>query len=95
MPTSLLKQYFLALVALFGVFTEVVSAVKYQSQCRSCWAFSVTLAVSAQLVLTSGGSCTDLSVRSPRVACRPPARSVIMVVMLVRRERSHGVSSFM
>ena len=70
-PASTVKQFLLRLGVVIWGFTEVVSAVEYQSQCRSCWAFTATLSVSSQLVLTS-------------VACRPPVRSGIMVSMLAR-----------
>ena len=69
-PTFTVKQYVPRIGGVIWVFTEVVSAVKYQSQYRSYWAFSISLAVSSQLVLTSGGYRW------------PPARSDVMVVMM-------------
>merc|ERR1712196_390670 len=50
--------------------TEVVSAVKNQGQCGSCWAFSATQAVESQLVLTSGGYRVDLSAQQI-TSCTP------------------------
>jgi hypothetical protein len=70
-PTAPVKQYVPRNSA--GVnwgATEVVSAVKNQGQCGSCWAFSATQAVESQLVLTSGGVRTDLSAQQI-TSCTP------------------------
>merc|ERR1712136_666073 len=53
-----------------GGVTEVVTAVKNQGQCGSCWAFSATQAVESQLVLTSGGYRVDLSAQQI-TSCTP------------------------
>merc|ERR1712107_80755 len=70
-PTAPVKQYVPRNSGGFnwGV-TEVVTAVKNQGQCGSCWAFSATQAVESQLVLTSGGYRVDLSAQQI-TSCTP------------------------
>jgi len=70
-PTAPVKQYIPRNSGgvNWGV-TEVVTAVKNQGQCGSCWAFSATQAVESQLVLTSGGYRVDLSAQQI-TSCTP------------------------
>merc|ERR1712107_896380 len=70
-PTAPVKQYIPRNSGgvNWGV-TEVVTAVKNQCQCGSCWAFSATQAVESQLVLTSGGYRVDLSAQQI-TSCTP------------------------
>jgi len=53
-------------------FTEVVTPIKNQGQCGSCWAFSATEAVESQMILGAGGKLAISLSPQQITSCAPP-----------------------